>query len=89
MKLPEIRESYFLNIVIVLFSLFVSWFCLVFGLAHLIEGRNTDIPNSEHTIGVLVCIGLCIIGVIFLVIAIAAIRGILHKLKSKKTSSNF
>ena len=84
MKFPVIRESYFLNIFIVLFSLFVSWFCLVFGIAHLIDGRNPVIPNSEHTMGVLVCIGLCIIGIIFLVIAIAAIIGILHKLKKQK-----
>lgn len=83
MKLPVIRESYFLNITILLFSLFVSWFCLLFGLAHLIEGRNPNIPNSEHIIGVMICIGLCIIGVVFLWIAIASIKGILFKLKEK------
>lgn len=83
MKLPVIRESYFLNITILLFSLFVSWFCLLFGIAHLVEGRNPNIPNSEHVIGVMICIGLCIIGVVFLWIAYASAKGILFKIKEK------
>ena len=83
MKFPVIRESYFLNIFIVLFSLFVSWFCLLFGLAHLFEGGNPKIINLEHIAGIMFSIGLCVIGVIFLFIAYAAIRGILYKLKRK------
>lgn len=83
MKLLVIRESYFLNIFILLFSLFVSWFCLLMGIAHLIEERNPNIPDSEYQKGVMICIGLCVIGVIFLVIAYASAKGILHKLKEK------
>jgi hypothetical protein len=30
------------------------------------------------------CIGLCVLGVVFLLIAIASIKGILFKLKEKK-----
>lgn len=84
MKLPAIRESYFLNIFILLFSLFVSWFCLLMGIAHLIEERNPNIPDSEHQKGVMICIGLCVIGVIFLAIAYASAKGIFLKLKEKK-----
>ena len=84
MKLPVIRESYFLNIAILLFSLFVSFFSLLFGIAHLIEGRNPNIPNSEHVKGLMVCIVLFVMGVVFLLIAIASIKGILYKLKEKK-----
>ncbi len=83
MKLPVIRESYFLNITILLFSLFVSWFCLLFGIAHLVEGRDPNIPNSENMIVVMICIGLCIIGVIFLWIAYASAKGILFKIIEK------
>ena len=84
MKLPVIRESYFLNIFIFLFSLFVSCFSLLFGIAHLIEGRNPNIPESEHQKGVMICIGLCVIGVVFLWIAYAAAKGILSKLNNRK-----
>ena len=83
MKLPVIRKSYFLNIFIFIFSLFVSVFSLLFGLAHLIEGRNPNIPDSEHQKGVMICIGLCVLGIIFLVIAYASVKGILFKLKEK------
>ena len=81
MKFPVIRESYFLNIVILLFSLFISWFTLLFGLAHLIEGKNPNVPYSEHIKGFIFCIVLCVVGVIFLVVALASIKGILYKLK--------
>ena len=84
MKLPVIRESYFLNIVILLISLFVSWFTLLMGLAHLIEGKNPNVPYSEHIKGVTFCIILCIVGVIFLLIAIASIKGIIYKIKKKQ-----
>ena len=80
MKLPVIRESYVLNIVILIFSLFVSWFTLLMGIAHLIEDRNPNIPYSEHIMGVIVCISLCFIGVLFLLIALAALKGILFKI---------
>ena len=79
MKFPVIRESYFLNIVILIVSLFVSWFTLLFGLAHLI-GTNSD---NVNLLGVIFCIFLCMVGVIFLVVAIASIKGILYKLKRK------
>ena len=84
MKLLVIKESYFLNIFILMFSLFVSFFSLLFGLAHLIEGRNPNIPDLEHQKGVMICIGLCVIGVFFLAIAYASAKGIFIKLKEKK-----
>jgi hypothetical protein len=84
MKFPVIRESYFLNIVILLFSLFISWFTLLFGLAHLIDGKNHNIPYSEHIKGVIFCIVLCLIGIVFLLIAFASIQGIIYKIKNKQ-----
>lgn len=90
MKLPVIRESYFLNIMILIFSIFVSWFCLLFGFAHLIEGitqvnkgNDPNHPIGESLTGWIIVISLCIIGILFLFIAIAAIKGILFKLKEK------
>jgi len=90
MKFPVIRESYFLNVVILLVSLFVSWFGLLFGIAHLIEGifgndPNPDIPLIQSIMGWIIVIGLCVVGVIFLLIAIASIKGIIYKIKKKQS----
>ena len=86
MKLPVIRESYFLNVVILLISLFVSWFTLFMGLAHLIEAIFSPNPfdyKLDSIFGAVFCIGLCVVGVIFLLIAIASIKGIIYKIKNR------
>lgn len=80
MKLPIIRESYFMNIVILIFSLFVGFFSLLFGLANLINPEVSDEFLIQNT---LICIALIIVGIICLVVAIASIKGILFKLKKK------
>ena len=82
MKLPMIRESYFMNILILIGSLILSFFCLLFGLAHLVE-LNFDGFNLDSAVGTAVCILLCVAGVVFLIITIAAVKGILYKLKKK------
>ena len=90
MKFPVIRKSYFLNIVILLFSLFVSWFTLLFGLAPLLEpivggAHNPGIPYYEIILGWIIVVSLCVIGVLFLLIAFASIQGIIYKFKKKQT----
>lgn len=86
MKLFVIRESYFINIVILLFSLFISWIGFLFGFAHLIF--EFDYKNLELTdvVGVVFCVFLCFLGVLFLLVAIASIKGIIYKIK--KSLSN-
>ena len=54
------------------------------GLAHLIKGKNPDIPYVEHIMGVIICVGLCLVGIIFLLIAFASIQGIIYKIKANK-----
>lgn len=83
MKFLVIQKSYLINVVIFLISLFVSWFTLLFGLAHLLEPKNPNVPNSEHMMGVTFCIVLCLIGIVFLLIAFASIKGIIYKIKNK------
>ncbi len=85
MKFLVIRESYLLNIVILLVSLFVSFFSFSFGIVNLISPDVSDDFLVQNTI---VCIVLCIIGVAFLLIAIASIQGILYKYKINKKISN-
>ena len=82
MKLPIIRESYFMNIVILIFSIFISFYSLLFGLAHLFD---TDFKNLdlESSVGVIFCVFLCLVGFICLGVALASIKGILYKLNKK------
>lgn len=87
MKFPVIRESYFINISILLFSLFIGYFSLLFGIAHFIEaidGNNLNIPYSESIMGWIMVISLCVMGIVFLLIAYASIKGILYKIKLNK-----
>jgi len=87
MKLPVLKAPILVNIVVIFFSALISWFTLLFGIAHIIEGsesRYPNISNSVHLLGVAVVITLCVIGVIFFVITIAAIRGILFQVKKRK-----
>ena len=91
MKFPTIKAHILVNIVIVIFSAFISCFTLLFGFAHLFEGvkqiivgGGSDIPLQESLLGWVFVIMLCIIGIITLVITIASIRGIIYKLKHKK-----
>lgn len=84
MRFPVIRAPLWVNLTIVIVSAFISWFTLLFGIAHLIEGRNPDIPESEHLKGVVSVITLCVIGVIFLMITIAAIRGIIERYRKNR-----
>lgn len=83
MKFPVIRESYFLNSIILLFSIFVSFFSFLFGIANLISPDVSDDFLIQNTI---VCIVLCIIGTVFLMIAIASFKGIIYKIRLKKKS---
>ncbi len=85
MKFPIIRESYFLNIVILVCSLFVSWFTLSFGIANLISPEVSEEYLFQNTI---VCTILCVIGVAFLLIAFASIQGILYKIKNRSPVKN-
>ena len=87
MKLPVIRESYFLNVVILLVSLFVSFFTLLFGLADLTELIvHPELYTSDQRIeGAIICVVLCLNGVFFLLIAIASIKGIIYKIKKKQS----
>lgn len=88
MKFPVIRKSFFLNTVILIFSLFVSWFTLLMGSAHLIggitEGLDPALPLSETIMGIAFCVCLCLVGIAFLLIAFASIQGIIYKIKADK-----
>ena len=78
MKLFVIRESYFLNIVILLVSFFISLFCFLSGIEHLIK---TDFNNLElsDVYGAIIPLFL---GAISLLVVIASIKGIIYKIKN-------
>lgn len=89
MKFPVIRESYFVNIVILICCLIISYFTLFFGLSHLIDAIvNPELYTSDqHIEGSLICVVLCLNGIFFLLIAFAAIKGIIYRYKNKKINS--
>lgn len=89
MKNPLLKAPLLLNIVILVISGIISFFTLLFGLAHLyegirqiIEGNGAYIPIGESLLGWVIVLLLFIIGISALVIAIAAINGIINKIRS-------
>ena len=76
MKFLIIKTSNLINIVIIVASLFISGFFLLFGIANLI---NPDVPDAYLLQNTIVCIVVCSIGVSFLFLAFASFRGILYK----------
>ena len=74
MKFPTIKTSNLNNTLIIVVSLFISGFFLLFGIANLI---NPDVPIEFLMQNTIVCIVVCGIGVSFLLLAIASLRGIL------------
>ena len=74
-----IRTSRIINIAIIIMGLVVGGFLLLFGVANLI---NPDVPEAYYAQNTKVCLIVCSIGVIFLLLAIAAFCGILFKRKN-------
>lgn len=75
MKFPIIKTSNLINTVIIIVSLFICGFFLLFGIANLI---NPDVPDEFLKQNTIVCIMVCGIGVSFLLLAIASFRGVLY-----------
>ena len=82
MKLFVIRESYFINIVILILSLFIGVFSLLFGIGNLINPEVSEAYLFQNT---LICIVLCSVGILFLLVALVSIKGILYKFKKSDT----
>jgi len=78
MAFLEIRTSTITNLAILIVGLLISGFLLLFGVANLI---NPDVPDAYLKQNTKVCLLVCIIGVVFLLLAIAALRGILLRKK--------
>lgn len=79
MAFLEIRTTTIINVAILIVGLLVSGFLLLFGVANLI---NPDVPDAYLKQNTKVCLVVCIIGVVFLLLAIAAFRGILLRKRS-------
>ena len=93
MKNPLLKETLLFNIIILVISVVISPFTILFGSAaiyegikQIIEGSSPDIPVVTSLQGWIIAIFLCIIGIGALVMAIFAIGGIINKLKENKNS---
>lgn len=91
MKNLLLNVPLWLNIPILIVSGIVSFFCLLFGFAHVIEGTkqliqgtNTHIPVNEQILGGIIVFSLCVIGIAMLMVVLASIKGILKKLDKPK-----
>jgi hypothetical protein len=72
----EIRTAIAINVVIILATLPLSGFFLLMGIANLIHPEVSDAYLSQNT---LMCLLICLIGMVLLLVAIAAFLGILNK----------
>ena len=79
MAFLEIRTNTAINLIIMIAGLLVSGFLLLFGVANLID---PDVPEAYYVQNTKICLIVCGIGMIFLLLAIAASRGILLKKKN-------
>ncbi len=84
MKSLIIKASNLTNVIVLIASLIISYFFFLFGIANYI---NPDIPDAYLSQNTVVCAVLCVIGLAFLLIAIASLRGILFKNKSKRKNN--
>jgi len=81
MKYLIIKASNLTNVVVLIASLFISYFLFLFGIANYI---NPEVPDAYLSQNTAVCVVLCLIGLGFLLIAIASLRGIINKNKGNK-----
>ncbi|WP_370480279.1 hypothetical protein [Tamlana flava] len=89
MRNPLLNKPVLLNVVILLISGFISFIFLTIGFAHLIggttqsiKGTSPDIPKGEAVLGGIIVVLLCIIGIMSLLLTIAAIIAIIKRIKS-------
>jgi len=75
MPFLEISGSNREKIAIIIVSLPLGGLLLLMGVANLIY---PDVPEDHLAVNTLMCLGGCFVGLILLLLAIAAFRGILH-----------
>jgi len=80
MAFLEIRTSTIINLAIFIVGLLISGFLLLFGVANFI---NPDVPEAYLKQNTKICLLVCIIGVAFLLLAVAALRGILLRKRNE------
>ncbi|MBE0668282.1 MAG: hypothetical protein IH593_11520 [Bacteroidales bacterium] len=74
----EIRTSTAVSVIIIIIGLLIGGFFLLLGVGNLI---SPDVPDDYLTRNTIVCLGVCAVGLIPLLAAIAAFRGIISKKK--------
>jgi len=78
MAFLEIRTSTAMNLIIIIADLIIGGVILLFGVANLV---HPDVPDAYLKQNTKICLIVCAIGVLPLLLAIAAFRGILHNRK--------
>ena len=78
MAFLEIRASTIINLIIFITGLLFAGFLLLFGLANFIY---PDVPEAYLKQNTIVCLFVCFLGILFILLSVAALRGILLKRK--------
>ena len=76
MAFLKIHTSTAWSVVIIILGFLFSGFFLLFGIANLINPEVSDDYLTQNTIA---CLVVCSIGLFFLLVAIATLRGLLSK----------
>ena len=84
MASPEIRTSTPVSAVLIVISLLLAGFLLLFGVANLI---HPDVPPAYQAQNTLVCTGVCALGLVLLVIAAVNIRRLLRRAGTPRPSA--
>jgi len=81
MAFLQFRFSITINVIIFIKGLIIGGFLLLFGVANLI---NPDVPDAYLAQNTKICLLVCSLGVIFFLLSIAALRGIILKIREKR-----
>ena len=76
MAFLQIRTSEIPGVILIIVGLLFSGFFLLFGVANLI---NPEVADDDLTQNTIACLVACTIGLLFLLLAIASLRGLLSK----------
>lgn len=79
MSFLKIRTSTTMSVILIIVGILFSGFFFLFGVANLI---NPEVSEDYLTQNTIACLVACSIGLGFLLLAIAALRGLLFKKKS-------
>ena len=87
---PTLRTSTPIAVAIIIVCLLLAGFLLLFGVAHLINPNETgtNVSGTSSTLGIVISLALCGMGVALLLVAATEGRRILRRAKESSVGTN-